>query len=330
MQTVTLVGTGQQRGHAHGAELGAHVQQTATALKSHLRSRGHDVDALAARLESSGLCRVAADLTPDLWSEVTATADAAGVPLADVLLLTFLDEVWGLTRSAGCSVIARRGPFGVEVGQTMDLPAWTVGRLLVLRSCPPDSPRALLMSYPGMIGLCGANESGLALAVNALDQFGMDENGLGVALIARALLSRTSIDDAAGFLASVPHAAGQSYTIGAKGRIATFEAGPGRLDLVSDADADACLHTNHPLGMKENARESSLARLRVLQRAVADDVGIEESLSGEVVLDGVRYGDRNSTFAAFASSAGDPGVRFIDGVDLRSGGREWTAVPFRP
>ena len=75
-----------------------------------------------------------------------------------MLLLVFLDEVWGLTRRTGCSVIGRvvpgrpggpdrpAVPPTTELGQTMDLPAWTQGRARVLRIIPGDAPTALVLA----------------------------------------------------------------------------------------------------------------------------------------------------------------------------------------
>jgi predicted choloylglycine hydrolase len=330
MKTITIIGSGSERGTEHGTVLRDDIRSTVAALKDHLTARGHDVDTMALQLVSSTLCDVAASITPDLWHEVTATARGAQVPVADILLLTFLDEVWGMARRRGCSVMARRRPSGAEVGQTMDLPAWTVGRVVVVRSHPDVAPPALIMSYPGMIGLCGANAAGLAVAVNALDQLGLSEEGLGVALVVRHLLSLETIHEAEHFLSTVPHAAGQAYTLIARDRVVTYEAGPGHFARVSAADTRSCLHTNHLLSRPEDARESSAARLRVLQEAEEAHDDLESALSGAVVLDGSRYDDPNTTFAAFTYSSGQPGVHVIDGADLRDHRRNWTMVPFRP
>jgi hypothetical protein len=327
VQVVTLTGTGQERGAVHGRALAGDISDAALALRSHLRAAGHDPDALADRLSTGPLAAAAQEHLPDLWAETVAIGDTSGVGLADACLLSFLDEVWGLTRP-GCSVLARRANAGTEIGQTMDLPAWTVGRLVVLRIRSEQGPDQLVMSYPGDLGLCGASTR-LGIAVNALDQFGTDESGVGVSFILRHLLTLSTIDEVATFLPSVPHAAGQAYTVADHTGVATFEAGPGVFRRVTSPDASSCAHTNHPLDLAVREDRSTSIRLASILRSIDGGEAIEEALSGEVVLDGERYRDPNSTFAAFAYGIGDDHVRFADGIDLRAGAEPWTAVTFR-
>jgi hypothetical protein len=323
MKLVLLDGTGTERGYQHGSQLAVEIRDTVDALKTHLRAAGHDPESLARRLLASPLSAMTEQWLPDLWQEALATAEGAGLRTSDICLLVFLDEVWGLTR-AGCSVIARRTSQCTEVGQTMDLPDWTIGRPIVLHVLPAASQPQLVMSYPGNLGLCGASTR-IAVAVNALALFGLREEGLGVAFILRHLLTLSSVEEVEAFLREVPHAAGQAYTVGDGSTIATFEAGPDVLRRVSEPAATACLHTNHPLGMIVNPERSTSIRLASLQTSIAGDGGIEEALSEAVVLDGVRYGDPNSTFAAFVSRSGRREVSFIDGVDLRAGSGNWVS-----
>jgi isopenicillin-N N-acyltransferase-like protein len=326
---ITVAGSGRERGLDHGRDVAASIATTARALKAHLAGAGHSPDRLGRSLAASPLCRAAAEYTPDLWDEVTAIARGARVPLEDVLLLTFLDEVWAQTRGVGCSAMARVGRGGAtEIGQTMDLPSWAQDRLLVMRVSPEHGPVALVMTYPGMIGLCGANLAGLGVAVNALSQFPLDVDGLAVAFVTRHLLTLHTLAAAREFLERVPHAVGQAYTIAAPDGIATFEAGPTGVRQVSAPDASSCVHTNHPLGTEAKAPASSVARLASLAASIDASTTLAEALSGEVVLDGERLGDPNLTFAAFRYIVGESEARFIDGAALRARDHEWTRVPF--
>ena len=335
MRVVTFAGPGTHRGHQYGQALAPDIAAAATALKNHLAGAGHPPGALATRLLSSPLVRAAQEYTPDLWDEVTSLAGGARVPLEDVLLLTFLDEVWALTRAPGapgCSVIARYVD-GTEIGQTMDLPDWTVGRAIVLRIASDSAPTALVMAYPGTIGLCGANEAGLGVAVNALSHLPLDEAGLGVAFVTRHLLTLSTLAQAESFLNSVPHAAGQAYTIAAPDGIATFEASSAGVHRVSDPGSLALAHTNHELPLRDGTferppDESSRERLAVLHTCIERKASLADALTGDVVLDGQHWGDPNLTFAAFRTVASDPMVRFIDGVDLRAGRHEWSRFAF--
>ena len=92
MRVFTMAGPGTQRGLEYGQEDASSIAETAAALKAHLAADGHPAGPLGRRLATSGLARTAAELTPDLWSEVTALALGSHVPLEDCRLLTM--GVW--------------------------------------------------------------------------------------------------------------------------------------------------------------------------------------------------------------------------------------------
>lgn len=340
MRVTTIAGTGMHRGLDLGRAHASEIAGTATALKTHLAASGHPPGPLGRRLATSGLVRTAEEHVPDLWAEVTAMAAGARVPLEDVLLLTFLDEVWGLTREAGCSVLARvvpgrpgepPTPPTTEIGQTMDLPVWTVGRAEVLRVGTDRAPTALVLAYPGSIGLCGSNEAGLGVAVNALTRRPVSEDGLGVAFITRHLLTLTTLAQAEGFLRTVPHAAGQAYTVAAVDGIATFEADADGVERVTPAGVPAVAHTNHALApdrSEERVTESSRERLDVLMSCLERHTPLADALTGDVVVDGVKWRDTHLTFGAFRAVGSESHARFIDGVDIRAGRREWARFSY--
>jgi isopenicillin-N N-acyltransferase like protein len=341
VRVTTLAGAGLQRGLEQGQVHGGAIADTVTALKTHLAAAGHPPGPLGDRLATSALTTVAADLTPDLWAEVTAIAGGSRIPLADVLLLVFLDEVWGMTRAPGCSVAARTLPGrpgsppslpSSEIGQTMDLPEWAQGRSVALRVGSDHAPHALVLAYPGSIGLCGANEAGLGVAVNALTRAPTQVEGLGVAFVTRHLLTLTTLAAAEDFLTSVPHAAGQAYTVAAIDGIATFEADATGVRRVTRPGVATIAHTNHPLIGDAGGRgpsRSSAARLTTLAEGLDHHVPLAELLTGDVTVDGTKWGDPFLTFGAFRAIGSEPVVRFIDGVELRAGRREWSRFSYR-
>lgn len=341
MRVTTIAGAGLHRGLDYGREHAHGIADAATALKIHLAAAGHPPGPLGQRLATSPLVRVAADLTPDLWAEVTAIASGSRVSLDDVLLLTFLDEVWGMLRAPGCSVAARvvtgpaeapATPPTTEIGQTMDLPTWTQGRAGALRIGADHAPTALALAYPGSIGLCGANEAGVGVAVNALTRAPTQEEGLGVAFVTRHLLTLTTLAAAEDFLTSVPHAAGQAYTVVAPDGMATFEADAAGVRRVTEPGATSIAHTNHPLAADPGGRapsESSATRLAAITRGLAEHQPFADLLTGEVTVDGTKWGDPFLTFGAFRAIGSEPVVRFIEGTELRRGRREWARFAFR-
>lgn len=361
MRIVTIAGSGTHRGLDRGRDEAGATAAAATALKTHLAATGRSPAALADRLATGPLPRVAADLVPDLWAEVTALAGASRVSLSDVLLLCFLDEGWALARRGpalpppGCSVLGRvlpgrpgRTDIGgldddavpprpptTELAQTMDLPAWATGRAEVLRVGPDHGPTALVLAYPGTVGLCGSNEAGLAVAVNALTDAPFSAEGLGVAFIIRQLLTLTTLVEAEAFLSSVPHAAGQAYSVAATDGLATFEADAAGVRRVTAPGAASLAHTNHPLDPSPGSAaataqspppESSVARLALLGEALEQEAPLAAALAA-VCVDGSRWGDRMTTFGAFRAVGDEPAARFIDGAGLAAG-RDWTKVGY--
>lgn len=342
MRVTTIAGAGLQRGLDYGRSHAHEIADAATALKVHLASSGHPPGPLSRRLATSQLPRVAADLTPDLWAEITSIAGGSRVSLDDLLLLTFLDEVWGMTRAPGCSVVARIVPGRpgeppvpptTELGQTMDLPAWTAGRAIALRVGMQDAPNALVLSYPGSMGLCGANEAGVGVAVNALTRAPTRDDGLGVAFVTRHLLTLSTLAEAEAFLTSVPHAAGQAYTVAAHDGLATFEADAAGVRRVTDPGVTTIAHTNHPLAREPDDQrrapsESSTTRLDILTEGLSQHRPFADLLTGEVTVDGSRWGDSHLTFGAFRAVGSEHVVRFIDGAELRRGRNEWARFAF--
>lgn len=343
MRATTIAGAGLHRGLEYGREHAKDIAETATAFKMHLATTGHPPGPLGHRLATSPLTTIAADVTPDLWAEVTAIASGSRVSLDDILLLTFLDEVWGMTRGQGCSAVARVVPGRpgeppvpptTEIGQTMDLPTWTQGRAHALRIGTEHAPNALVLSYPGSIGLCGANEAGLGVAVNAIGRAPARMEGLGVAFVTRHLLTLSTLAEAESFLTSVPHAAGQAYTIAAPDGLATFEADAAGVRRVTQPGVTAIAHTNHQLAedpgeTRRAPSASSAARLDLLTRGLDAHQPFAELLTGEVTVDGATWDDTHLTFGAFRAIGSEHVVRFIDGADIRRGRLEWSRFAFR-
>jgi hypothetical protein len=352
---LTLAGLGNQRGIDHGREQAAEIAKTVTALKAYLAGQGMPPGTVARRLANSPLPRVAAELTPDLWQEVTSLAHASRVPFDDVLLLVFAPDLGAYAPQdqrvevpMGGSVVARMLPgqpkrpdpsgFGdilppqpptTELGQTVDLPDWARERMRVLRLGPPDAPNALVMAYPGSLGLCGANDAGLAVATNALPSAPVSAQGLGTSFIVRRLLTMTSVADAELFLTSTPAAVGRAYTIAAPDGLACFEVDSNGVARVGDAGSTGLLHTDHVLAPSAagGASESSRARLAGLTRGTDPGILLADVLGKDVLVDGQRWSDPLHTFGAFRAIGTKLSCRFIDGASLAAR-RDWTRLTY--
>ncbi len=365
MRVLTLAGSGAQRGLDYGREEAAQIAQTATALKAHLAATGHPPAALVRRLTTSPMSRVAADLTPDLWEEVTSLAHAGRVPLDDLLLLVFLPDLAAYSTQptgadaddellqstcVGGAVLGRvlvggmgqadtsglrgdarpREPDTTELGQTIDLPDWARDRMTVLRIGTLDAPNAVVMAYPGSIGLCGANDDGLAVATCSRPGSPVSTQGLGVAFVVRRLLELSSVEAAEGFLRAVPHCVGQSYVVAGSDGLACFEVDADGIRRVGDGADTVIVQADHSIGRGTTSRaatESSRERLATLTEAAARHAPLAEALSSPVLLDGQRWSDPRRTFGAFRAVGNETSARFIDGTALAAG-RDWTRVTY--
>jgi len=352
---LTVAGLGAQRGIDHGREQAAEIGRAATALKAYLAAQGIPPSALIRRLENSPLPRMAADVTPDLWEEVTSLAHASRTPLADLLLLVFAPDLAAYAphahevgRQFGGSVVARMLPgqparpdpsgFGEllppqpptnELGQTVDLPEWARDRMRVLRVGPPDAPNALVMAYPGSLGLCGSNDAGLTVATSALPSAPVSISGLGTSFIVRRLLTMTSLDEVTDFLASTSSAVGRAYTVAAPGGLVCFEADPSGVTRVGEEGALGITHTDHAIAPMAAglASESSLERLALLERGTDPTVLLADVLNEDVMVDGEKWADPLYTFGAFRAIGTKLSCRFIDGPGLAAG-RDWTRLTY--
>jgi hypothetical protein len=160
-----------------------------------------------------------------------------------------------------------------------------------------------------------------------------NEVGLGAAFIVRQLLTLSTLAQAEEFLRTVPHAVAQAYTIAAPDGIATFEADPSDVIRIGDPGSAAALHTNHELSPAAGSTgrtpsRSSRERYDILTRDLQLRLPVSDMLTGDVLADGERWGDPHLTFGAFRAVGSEPVVRFIDGAELRAGGRQWSRFSF--
>ena len=253
MQTVTASGDPRSIGRAHGEQVGRQIRALLADWQREAAKDGADLDGLIHTLtEESGFWATTRRLLPDLAEEVDGIAEGAQISPAQAFALNCMDEAWWLsTASGGCSVLAAvddRTDAPV-IGQNMDLDTWMDGGQVALRLHPDDHPGQVMLTRAGMVGLCGANDAGLAVMVNTLDQLPVDRDGVPVAFVVRAVSSQPSLDAAADLLHRLPHASGQAYTLASADAVVGFECGAGVVQEYRNDDALPLRrwHTNHPI-----------------------------------------------------------------------------------
>jgi hypothetical protein len=225
--------------------------------------------------------------TPELLEETEGIAEGSGRPLPETLAFQFMDEEWwfGVRRYLKpaaspdrCSVIAMRadGARPAVLAQNMDLRAYYDGGQAIIRIARDGAPAATLLTICGMIGLCGANEMGVAVAVNTLWQLPASPDGLPVACVMRAILERADLAHALEWMRQPRHASGQHYLIGDPAGFASLEASAKSVDEIPWEDSsNAFVHTNHPLaaGARQHsnpAENNSRGRYAALCRFIRE------------------------------------------------------------
>jgi hypothetical protein len=183
---------------------------------------------------------------PDLLEEVRGIADGAGVAFETMLVYQFGDEMWteGESVAKHCTAIGvdRHGRRPAYVAQNMDIEELYGGFVVVM-----EIDDALVLTYPGLIGLNGINRSAVGVCTNSLEHLAGSRDGLPQAFVVRGLLQRKSFRDAERFLRSVRHASGQNYLVGDGDHAVSFEASAGEV-IAAGAQLHGCsYHTNYPL-----------------------------------------------------------------------------------
>jgi len=190
---------------------------------------------------------------------------------------------------------------------------------VLLRHRDPAGREGAVLSSAGLIGLTGAFSDGLGICVNALGMLNHDAHGLPVACVLRGALERSTAREAAAFIASVPHASGQHYSVvDASGDAFGLEAGAG--GAVASADGHRrFFHANHPLASRDvdpdvtrdlEQVESSRRRQATLEAhgpRVSSRAGARELLADRSAPICVSRADRGAwvTFGAVATELGE-------------------------
>jgi hypothetical protein len=140
------------------------------------------------------------------------------------------------------------------IAQTMDLPAWMDGYQTLLTIHTEETGLvAHVLTVAGMIGLCGVNSAGLALAVNTLSDLSSDAAGLPVAFVARRILAHSGHDQALAFLTGVIHASGQNLYRRRPASISDMECSARTITRFKPTGGNEHLvwHANHAIANKD-------------------------------------------------------------------------------
>jgi isopenicillin-N N-acyltransferase-like protein len=216
---------------------------------------------------------------PDLYTEMVATGDAAGLTPAEMIVVggftDFVDAVRGTFGSAPiedtCTAFIvpdDRADGAGFFGQTWDMHDSATEHIVMLDVGGDDDPRALVFTTVGCVGQIGMNGAGIAVGINNLTAAG--NVGVTWPFVVRKALQQRTIEDATACVVDADLSGAHNYLLfDDKGNGVSIEAMPDALGIEMLEDTPV-VHTNHcrrPLTRAEEAprpatlQASSKARL---------------------------------------------------------------------
>ncbi len=229
----------------------------------------------AAFLQSTAHLQAARKWTPDLVEELAGIAEGAGVDFGVLWAFQCQDEsYWFSTGQLGqfpprpdpdrCSSLGVPAADGrpTLLAQNLDTPTLYNGYQTLLHIHYPGTNRqAYVVTEPGLVGICGLNNSPLGVCQNTLAlKLNYDPDGVPAMLVARHLIDQPDLDSARRFLHEVPHASGINYMLADETSVEDYECSPGGVvRFQHGGEGSRVAHTNHPLASTDHIRAEVLS-----------------------------------------------------------------------
>jgi isopenicillin-N N-acyltransferase-like protein len=327
LKKIVLVGTtGEDIGAAHGSRWPREIAELA-ALRTRLAlARGDFGDRATLRALASAHLPLLEAYDPSLYAELCATAAAARVRLADLVILNHYTDlrdishaVWAPLVDAGaaldpggCSVaLLPSGPGEAVSGQTWDMHGSAAPFVRMLEVRQAGHPTATLLTLTGCLALAGMNEEGVAVLINNLN---CTDARVGVVwgAVVRRMLRETTARAALEVLRATRFGSGHHYMV-CDGReaFAVETTGQHVVELARGV-ARPILHTNHCLieslrGVeKVPAASTTYQRLSHLERRVDLLGGRPASADAAAALFSDHEGFPNSLCTHTSLATGNP------------------------
>lgn len=263
MEMFCAAGTHTEIGRAVGAGLQAQVKEALRRFRERLIPAifpNEDYDAVIARfIRDTDMPNTFCKHAGVLMEEIGGIAQTALVSVEELILLNCMDEIssYGvqnkIPEKCTCIGIKNTNDGSVIVAQNMDVGVCFDGLQQLVCYRPEGETAQMMFTIPGLLGLTGVNERGVAVVPNALCALGCDWNGAPVTQIVRGILKSESAAQAAAFVKRISHGAAQNYTIGDPDEIYSFECTrdtKAQFTPSKNAGFDYLVHTNHPLKNK--------------------------------------------------------------------------------
>jgi hypothetical protein len=259
-----------ERGFLHGQAFKRAIAASLAGWKAWIKEiTGAEADAVIREFIKNTQHRAAAELEADACvKEIQGIAKGAEVDSDTFFTYQLYDELLSYLAARKKLIKQPQPGHGTSVGvrgreaqpnllaQNNDLPPFFASAAVVLRIADKESGGKLLQfTWPGLLGQNGVNDSGLAVAVNALWDSAGQTNGVPMVCIQRALLGKKSVDEALAYLKQVKHGAAMNYMLGDGTKVVTVELAGGEVKVLdSFLKQPFVAHANHPMGKYSGAK----------------------------------------------------------------------------
>ena len=260
---------GAAHGRAHATEIRAYTADRVALVASGLWSGGELSPAEVIDIAGS-MVEAHEAFDTDLHAEMVAMADAAGISVAEAIVVggftDFVDTVRATLGGAppasvvedDCTAVivpdGRAGGAGV-LAQTWDMHASATDHVLALRIRPDDAPAARVFTTTGCLGQIGMNSEGVCVGVNNLT--GVDgRRGVAWTSVVRGMLKCATAGEALEVLLGADLAGAHNYLIlDRHGSGFNVEAMPSVRPVTALA-GEPLVHTNHTLDAAAEAAQA--------------------------------------------------------------------------
>ncbi len=225
----------------------------------------------------------AKDAFPDLTRELTATAHAAGVGVADYFAINN-HEVRAKHKkeyimSDHCTVAVSFGEHGAVVGHNEDWEGATADSLYVLKATIGETTFTGLQYKVAVPGIAATmNNWGLVQCINSLNQ--ISQIGVPKNILARAVLECRTLDEAESLIRKTKRASGYNHVLVQGQEVRNIEIAGDKI-AIEKVIGKPYVHTNHYLSSELKSLEkfhtkSSEARYARAEEIVKNGMAITE------------------------------------------------------
>ena len=257
---VHLKGTPYERGAAHGQMLKEEIHESISKWEQELESVfERDFEELIDEFfNTTSYLESIETVDPELLDELFGMSETSLIAYKILLAFQMSEELFTVLDQearSNCTSIGKAGTDSTAcmLGQNMDPPQFLHGHPIVLHIIPDNgNPESLIFSVPGLLGLAGMNDRGVAVTCMGISMLKHAREGLPVISVIRKILSQPDLEGAEAFMRQCAFAIPQCFGVGDPGGLRCFECSANQLaEFYPFEGKDVLLHTNYSIENKD-------------------------------------------------------------------------------